>query len=757
MPTIVSNAVGTEQQFTPRADNTYQGNYKGLSAVQAQSSSNSRSLELAQNMLRLSDALNNYMVSHERYKDEMGHIAAERMVNSETPDDIRKLNTIDAAQQYGYADASANPYFRAYAEKIRGGFLAARMKQEYDQAYSMSPAKSLEEEARRYQKFSSDWKANNIIGDAAPANSVAFNDGFDESQLVNMNTLSSQWVTTKHKEDIINTMASVKSKVGQVLIKSKDLLKKNGLLTSAVQSIFNEARLMGVPAENRVQLAEYMMQQLVATGHLTDKRFEQMADKVIIQTGMDGTKTKLSDILDMQMYRTAAAKYNASYLSEAHYKEAQKYIKIGGKKGFEDWLKTVEDASPEERMWRNQLTNYVKGEIEKNEARAEAARKYNLTHRLGAGGGLNDKTKLRDPRDADTLISKWLNYDQMVNGIPIASYKVDTNALYSKYLPAIQQLMADEDYTGLSRLLAMPQAKDLRETIAADLANVLNNLHPTDDWEYGTNTGPGNDNLKQLLLCMSKQPQIFTANFSGSLAADALVLSKLVAANGGNTDIGFRMFANYKVADKATREAADSDFDSGGFIDQGIEGVTRIATNGLTTEDMGLSSENNALLIPMMKQQYIAYRCTGMSSETAWTNVKSTIVQNFYAYHNGLYPRDLANNMGTGNDDEAFKMGLDMLCYAAAGDGNAEDVDITYGPNAHMIRARLKGTNQSTEWSIDRIREEGIGAFERKMSEASQEQGQTKEDIDETPDDINQGRETQESDDISMTDRGRED
>lgn len=756
MPTVVSDAVGTEHQFTPRADNTYQGNYQGLSAVQAQSSSNSRSLELAQNMLRLSDALNNYMVSHERYKDEMGHIAAERMVNSETPDDIRKLNTIDAAQQYGYADASANPYFRAYAEKIRGGFLAARMKQEYDQAYSMSPAKSLEEEARRYQKFSSDWKANNIIGDAAPANAVAFNDGFDESQLVNMNTLSSQWVTTKHKEDIINTMASVKSKVGQVVMKSGDLLKKNGLLTSAVQSIFNEARLMGVPAENRVQLAEYLMQQLVVTGHLTDKRFEQMADKVIVQTGMDGTKTKLSDILDMQMYRTAAAKYNASYLSEAHYKEAQKYIKIGGDKGLTAWLQKVDASTPEERMWRNPLTNYIKGEIEKNENRAEAARKYSLTHSLGAGGGKSNATKLTDPKDASTLISKWMNYDEMVNGVPISSYKVDATTLYNQFLPAMQQLMADEDYNGLSRLLAMPQAKDLRESITANLSSVLDNLHPTDEWEYGTNAG-GNDNLKQLLLCMSKQPQIFTANFSGSLAADALVLSKLVAANGGNTDIGFRMFANYKVAAKETREAADSDFDSGGFIDQGIEGVTRIATNGLTSEDMGLSSENNALLIPMMKQQYIAYRCIGLGSDTAWANVKSTIVQNFYAYHNGLYPRDLANNMGTGNDDEAFKMGLDMLCYAAAGDGNAEDVDITYDPNARMIRARLKGTSQSTEWSIDRIREEGIGAFDRKISEASQEQGQTKEDIDETPDDINQRRDAQESDDSSITDSGRED
>ena len=305
----------------------------------------------------------------------------------------------------------------------------------------------------------------------------------------------------------------------------------------------------------------------------------------------------------------------------------------------------------------------------------------------------------------------------------------------------------------------MPQAKDVRESINADLASILNNLHPTDDWEYGTNAG-GNDNLKQLLLCMSQQPNIFTSNFNGSLAADAMVLNKLVMANGGNTDIGFRMFANYKVADKETKDNADRAFDSGGYIDQGIEGVTRIAAPGLVTKDMGLSSDANNLLVPMMKQQFIAYKCSGMSSDDAWNSVKSTISQNFYAYHDGLYPRDLANNMGTGNDDEAFKLGLDMPCYAVAGDdGNAEAVYISYDPNSRMIRGRIRGTSNEVVWSVDRIRDEGTNAFNKQMSAYRQAQ-QPKEDTDDTPERINafhneQGTDKYEAASEAMVESGR--
>lgn len=74
----------------------------------------------------MTEALQGYVVSYEKYMDVTGHQQAEAMINGMTPADIQKLNTIDAAQLYGYADSTDNPYFKAYADKLRGGFLASK-------------------------------------------------------------------------------------------------------------------------------------------------------------------------------------------------------------------------------------------------------------------------------------------------------------------------------------------------------------------------------------------------------------------------------------------------------------------------------------------------------------------------------------------------------------------------------------------------------------------------------------------------------
>ena len=72
--------------------------------------------------------------------------------------------------------------------------------------------------------------------------------------------------------------------------------------------------------------------------------------------------------------------------------------------------------------------------------------------------------------------------------------------------------LADEDYDGLSRLLSLPQANDLRSTLSSNFSSILSNLRPTDEWEYGTSAG-GNASLKQLLMFMNRCPNLIAANF----------------------------------------------------------------------------------------------------------------------------------------------------------------------------------------------------------------------------------------------------
>lgn len=731
MPTDISDKVGTARQFMPRADSTYQGNYRGISPVQAQASMGS-DVDLAANLLKLGDALNGYLMSHEHYRDEMGHIMAERMVNSETPEDIKRLNTIDAAQQYGYADASANPYFRAYAEKIRGGFLAARMKQEYDQKYSMDPAKSLEEEARRYNEFSSNWKANNITGDRSPSNVTAFDDGFNESQLVNMSTLSNQWVSTKHQEDIINTYAFLNSKLGGLIANSEEILANKNEMTKRVQEILNAGRLAGLPAQYRIQLMEKWAQQFVQTGHIPADRFWQMAQNVTIQTGIDGETVHLSDILDEQTYKTMAAEYNASYMSRKHYDILQKFIDMGDA-GRTAYLDYMDKASPEEKAWLSKSQGYVFSEIARKKAEKE---RKNRAVAAAVAKAQKDRAqhKLTSTTDYSYLLQAQLEGKDTLNGIPLKSYKVGEG--FSEWFNGqLTQLIADGNTDGYFKALALPQANDFKSQLAANYALNLNSLHITGS-DGGTNLDE-NPKLRPMLIMMQGNAQQFAATFP-SLAADAFFLYNMQKVYGDNIESAAYAYAAVKGMDSDTRQSYEDEFDSKGYVDEKIAGIYIQNSGGLKTKDMGLSSANNDKLIDMVKDLYVAMRYSG-DSKTAWDSVKSVLVENYTAYHNAMYPKALANNMGTSDNDTAFRYGLDALSdvVTEGTDTKSEDAQLSYDPRNDMFIGWVPGQGKVVR-SVEWVREQGLWRWneyakqvaEAQQAAASQQQDATQEDVD---------------------------
>ena len=108
MPTSISGALGTQRQFTPQPDAGYVGRYAGVSPVTISAATN-RSDVLSQNLMQLTAALSSYRASHEGYLNDSGSIEAQRMIQGESEESIRKLNAIDAAQQEGFADSPPAP------------------------------------------------------------------------------------------------------------------------------------------------------------------------------------------------------------------------------------------------------------------------------------------------------------------------------------------------------------------------------------------------------------------------------------------------------------------------------------------------------------------------------------------------------------------------------------------------------------------------------------------------------------------------
>ena len=90
MPTEISNAIGTARQFIPQPDGVYQGRYQGLGVSQG-SSVQPKVVDVADNLAKLSDALQGYTVNHEKYLNAKGEIEATDMINGMSAGDRKSV------------------------------------------------------------------------------------------------------------------------------------------------------------------------------------------------------------------------------------------------------------------------------------------------------------------------------------------------------------------------------------------------------------------------------------------------------------------------------------------------------------------------------------------------------------------------------------------------------------------------------------------------------------------------------------------
>lgn len=365
MPNEIANALGTQRQFTPQPRSYYQGRYNGINAVSGSRSDTSRADSLASSMAQLNTALQSYLVSHEKYLDEMGAMKAQEYINPKTPEELKTLNVSDGAIQMGIISAEEQPYFYAHTDKLRGNLLAKQFKTEYDRDFAMSPAKTMEAEQSRYQTYVN-TKLNDVLDneDAVPANLGAFNLGFYEAQPATIAGLADTWTKKKYADDVQLTMAQVQSDLGDIIKNAPTLLQTNGAMSDAVQEAMNNVRLAGLPLDARIKLLNDFSSQLIQTGNLDATRFTQMMDRIDVLGGLDGSSVKASSLLNMALYQKYADDYNKQFLDVKTNNLINDYIK---REDFNGWLNMVAElrkTNPAEAERMNQFTPQVRSGVE---------------------------------------------------------------------------------------------------------------------------------------------------------------------------------------------------------------------------------------------------------------------------------------------------------------------------------------------------------------------------------------------------------
>lgn len=725
MPNEISNALGTARQFTPRPDSLYQGSYKNMGVSQAYAGQSSWTT-LADNMSKLNNALQSYAVAHEKFLDSTGLDKAQDLIKSKSPEDIEKLNLMDSAQTAGLVDVGSNPYFKAYAEKLRGNFLGARIKQDYDAEFADKPAKSAEDELKRFNKYVSDYRKG-IVENAPPSNTVAFDRGFYENSLTNATNLVTSYNKKKNEEYVVNTMSEITNEMGDIINDAPQLLAAdNHSFSDRVREIFNAGRLMGLPPQYRQKLADDFMKRLVETGAIPMERLKQMADAVTVQTDMAGDEKKLSDIVDMNTLAEANLSYNMRYDRT----RMEKFVKdYGSSKQYNKFLQETEAmrySNPREYRFRMSIAPQVEAEENKQIAKADRERRAFLSsiNRKNGGSGSSSK-KITDKEIMNSTINAWVNGNTYTPQYgTISNMKFDEPLFTSCVMNEMSYLASVGATTGITKLLSMPQVSSVKKDLVTQVNSSLASIHFDSQGNVAYDT-----NAENLVKWFQADPAGASFFYGGSTSNEAQVICGLITST-GSLDTAMNYYATWNTKSTDEKKLALSNIQKYYDVDAayGAENLRDGEKTGFTiTADPSLNSTWRTLTAIL--------RMRGMGEEDSQNEAGKMLAQNLFYFRGLLCPKSVLNELGTGNDPEFFAQAIDDLS------DYKENVLLSYDFESQMFLCKDLETGQQSMRSLESMRQiaqnlaEQDGA-KRAQAYAANNTAMTADDINSARDDI---------------------
>lgn len=672
MPSLISNALGTQRQFTAQPDAVYQGHYRDVSPQHAAVADTRNAENFASNMERLSQALQGYAVQHEKYLDAKGLREAQAMLGQETAEDIEKLNAVDAAQSGGFADSLDNPYFKAYAEKLRGQFLSNRMKDEFDVMAQEHPEwkSSPDELMRQYSKFANDWKDTHITGALKPANEFAFDMGYRENNVNELRGLMGDWYKQKKQDDINVTATQVSNDLDDILMNAGAYMADDTgkTMQDAIQKALNPARLMGLSLESRMTLIKDFLNRGVNSGALPIDVIDKVLPEVVVQATADGKTLKLKDVVSMKALHVDAANYLSRYNSTMKEQFMEQFS--GDYQGALQELEGCQYSDPDRYQILAPCLPQIKAlqiqqekEAEREAKRQQALASKGLLHggrasvgRRGSGGGRRyyrssrknpDGTiggygghKLHNTDEVNQFITAAVNGNNTVGGLPLDSYSVTPELFYPALKNEISYLAQNGNMDAIYRLMGTKQAAALRGSLSRDIKMEFNTLRIGDDG-HAVIDGKTQDALN----AYAQNPMAMKDIFGGDVAKDAYVLHTLVRAYPEDTQQAYDSFVQWHQMEPDKQKAllGSVNHNSAGYTLEGVEnldGSQGSATVAIDDPDLKSAFTLGAAVLASV---------TGNTTD-AINMVGADMAQGYFQYRGAMIPKYVLKGIGTADD-----------------------------------------------------------------------------------------------------------
>lgn len=647
MPSTVQSAVGTALNFTPQPEQLKDVSPAGVSAGSfAPSSAGQMDAELASNLSKLSDALGGYEIRHEQYLDQKAAYEAKQLINGASSEDIKKMDAIDLAQSQGMLHPSDNPYFQAHANELRGSYLASQAKQAYDQQFEFTPAKSADDERARWTKFQQDWKNDNVTN----GETEALNKGYYETSKVAEKGLVDSFLQKDYQDQSTVAMAGAQSKLG-ALINNTNILNEPKALAAGFNSAMGDVRLMGLPMATRVKLLDNAVQQAMRTGHIEKKLITAVLPQIKLGYDADGSEVTADKVLNIQTLTTEATAYADQFYTKDKSDFIDKYVTAedftGAQKAIEDMMKTDPDHAPAYGKLLPTIQAQIKALQAQREMERRAAAKANAKYTM-------NEVQMR------SQVSAWINgrigSSQQVlnalNGIPEEQKNAYFKESLNYYMNSKMSARAKVKY--INKLATCPGFETYRKNISAQFEADLRNIRPDS----------AESSRASMLMDMRRaDPANFSSAFGTTLDTEVATLNDLSDMYGGQAE-GIKVFADWNSMsddEKAQyKQQADSTLSYFGYT---LEGIHPLG-GGITPQSIRYDS--TAELKSRIDLAASIYMHNGMSPYNAVNKAAQQVVTSHTYYHGALFPRGTYSNLGTSDNEGAFKSAMDAEVYEYA-------------------------------------------------------------------------------------------
>lgn len=684
----IASAVGTEMQFMPQPDATYQERLTEVQGVRGTNPSSSSASMFASAANNLNSSWLSFITDREKRMNEEGLTEANRLIASTTEEDRQKLNTLDMALTYGYGNNLDNPYFIAYSDKLRGQALGDSAKLAYTEEFGDSPARTPDEEVKRYDDFVQKYRQR-FIDKGLIDNNVSFEQGFNDKNIENQQTLMSNHVQRDIEDRISETFNNIKAELGQFVYDMPTMDRATQV--QKLQEIFNQSRLMGLNPSQRQTLVDNTVKQIITTGTIKDfKNFKAtILDRISVQTRLDGTTQTMGDLVDTMELDTLNVAYRKTHMEKSKMDFLKKYGKDKDMdRVYTDAIKMTNSGNRDERDQGELLTGMF-GPIEslQNQHKAAQAR----AAKVGAKGVTKAAKSQASSASARENIRAFMEDDNPVKdgygssiGKPLVGGKaVDSGTILSAFQDYENQIINsdDDEDTKAQKLMKLYTYSGVSNVKNQLVNSVLQTINSATADSVEANGVPNS------IIYLVKARNINHGQFAGAFgskvdAAIGAIVNFSHASGEEDADNALvRGYANYcrikdtSEQDKQNYMAQIKSIAAGGWSIGGMESWN---SEGSTAPDI---SWDNPQIAETVKDRALMYNLAYHDPQAALDAACNDIRDAYAYYHGAVFPKNCFNSGLSPESESAFaKQSLDALCYQFASNWgvSAEDINVSY-------------------------------------------------------------------------------